>query len=502
MAGSEYRAPTYGNWRAPTSPGVYGLGAIGTGVLLAGGIATVLTMKLAGIFPAAVVVVVLGFVLTLLLAKDRRHGRTGLQRISARVGWRRATSSGANVYRSGPLGVVPHGRHQLPGLAAGSLLTEHRDSWDEPFAMISYPSTGDHVVVFATEPDGSALVDPQQVDRWVATWGGYLAMLGDEPGLVGAQVVIETAPDSGSRLRREVEEHLDPDAHPVSRAILREVVETYPRGSATVRAWICLTFSAWLRGGDKRRTADEVARDLAIRLPGLRAGLADAGAGAAHPATAAELAEAIRCAYDPAAAPALDSARAMAQSVAFPWDEVGPVAAHATWDAYRHDSGLSVTWEMTAAPRGEVYSSVLTHLLDAHPDIDRKRVALLYRPHDSAAAARIVERDKKAAATRVRESGKRVRDRDLVNLESATKAAREEARGAGLANFGLVVTATVTDPDRLPVAVAAVDNLAATARVGLRRVHGSQDSAFAFGLPLGLVPTRHLQVPAEVREHL
>ena len=56
---------------------------------------------------------------------------------------------------------------------------------------------------------------------------------------------------------------------------------------------------------------------------------------------------------------------------------------------------------MTQAPRGEVSSSVLQRLLRPHGDVDRKRVTLLYRPIDSARAARIVEQDKRNADFRV-----------------------------------------------------------------------------------------------------
>jgi hypothetical protein len=52
------------------------------------------------------------------------------------------------------------------------------------------------------------------------------------------------------------------------------------------------------------------------------------------------------------------------------------------------------------------------------------------------------------------------------------------------------------------LARSAVDNLAATARIQLRPVYGSQDSAFAAALPLGLVPAAHLTVPREFREAL
>jgi len=50
--------------------------------------------------------------------------------------------------------------------------------------------------------------------------------------------------------------------------------------------------------------------------------------------------------------------------------------------------------------------------------------------------------------------------------------------------------------------IAAIDNLGATARVLLRPVYGSQDSAFVAALPLGIVVQNHLAVPAGLRESL
>lgn len=67
-------------------------------------------------------------------------------------------------------------------------------------------------------------MDPEQVDAWVASWGGWLTGLADEAGLDAAAVTVETAPDSGYRLRNEVEMNMDPNAPAFAQAILREVV--------------------------------------------------------------------------------------------------------------------------------------------------------------------------------------------------------------------------------------------------------------------------------------
>ena len=106
--------------------------------------------------------------------------------------------------------------YQLPGLAAKSTLYEFTDSYNRPFALLHVPATSHFTVIFSTEPDGASLVDPEQVDAWVANWGGWLAGLADEAGLDAAAVTVETAPDSGYRLRNEVQMNIHPDAPEVA----------------------------------------------------------------------------------------------------------------------------------------------------------------------------------------------------------------------------------------------------------------------------------------------
>jgi hypothetical protein len=281
-------------------------------------------------------------------------------------------------------------------------------------------------------------------------------------------------------------------------------VATYPAGSASLTAFVALTFSTAGRGRPRTRGADELAADLAARLPRLSAGLEGCGAGAVRPVSSEELCGIVRVAYDPDAAASLEESAGEATPLR--WSDVGPTAAETRWGWYRHDGAVSVTWAMTAAPRGEVFSSVLTDLLAPHPDVDRKRVTLLYRPLDAARAARLVEQDKRHADFSAASSA-RPPARVLLEQRAAALTAEEEARGAGLVAFALLVTATVTrvhlvaDPRAaVDAARVAVGALAASARVQLRPLYGSQDSAFAAALPLGIVLPAHVRVPQEFRE--
>lgn len=499
--GNPASAPrTYGHWNRPKTPGLLGLGSIGTGILLVGVGITIIVAIVADLLAAFFVfLVVAGLLLTIAL-RDK-HGQSTLTRAATVAGWSSTKSRRKHIYRSGPLGRADWGTTQLPGLAAGSRLTEWRDSYQRPFALIQVPSTGHYTVVIGSEPDGSSLVDREQVDNWVAEWGMWLAHVTDEPGLEAVSVTIETAPDTGLRLRRTVANEMSPEAPEFSKQLLNGLVDAYPAGAAVVRAYVALTFNAAARTGGKRRTPDEMGRELASRIPGLTQALAGTGAGAVRPLSAQELCEVIRVAYDPAAAALIDEANGAGEPPELYWPEVGPAAHQASWDSYRHDSATSVTWMMSTAPRGNVPSSILTRLIAPHRDIARKRVTLLYRPIDAARAAAIVEADVRNATFNL-SAADRPSARQISMARAAQATAAEEASGAGLVNFGMLVTATVTDPAGEHDARAAIDNLSATARIRIRPVYGSQDSAFAAALPLGLVLPKHLQVPAEVRGQL
>jgi hypothetical protein len=483
---------TYGNWRKPISPGIGRLGLLGTMILMIGLVTVVISMMIS-IWAGLVAVAVLGVVVAPLVIQDR-HGRTALQAATARIAWWRGRSKGSHLYRSGPLGITAHGSHRLPGLLAPSRLVQAQDSYGRPFAMIVVPSTGHYTAVFECGADGAALVDQEQIDTWVAYWGQWLGSLSFEPGLVAASVTIETAPDLGHRLEREVNANLDPHAPELARQALTQIVRNYPAGSAQVATRVAVTYAAAPRPGAKRRTEQEMAREIGTRIPGLTTSLAMTGAGAARPMIPAQLAQAVRVAYDPAAQSLLDAADGQGLS----WDDAGPVAAQEYWDHYTHDSGASITWGMSEAPRGEVLSGVMTGLVAPHRDIARKRVSFLYRPYDPGLAAKIVERDRKDARFRI--TGANTAARDAIAVAAADQSAREEAKGAGLTRFSMLVTATVRSVEELPTAAAAIDTLAPPARVQLRRMYGSQASAFAAALPLGIVLPDHLQVPALVRE--
>ena len=94
---------TYGNWRRPTSPGILGLGSVGTGLLLAGLVAIVITVMVADLLEAVIVTAVLGCVMLAVLTKDS-HGKNVLSRGGARAAW-----------WSAPIPAIPIGSASVAG---------------------------------------------------------------------------------------------------------------------------------------------------------------------------------------------------------------------------------------------------------------------------------------------------------------------------------------------------------------------------------------------------
>lgn len=479
----EHQQRTYGNWRLGRRAGLFGLGPAGTAgafvVMVVS--ASLLLVSLA----AALVAAVLGIVVLAPLA-IRVNGRTGLQVVAARVSWWMGRSRRQHVYVSGVASPLT-GNHQLPGVLARSELYEAETGRGDTVAVVVIPQSRHYTVVLRCAPEGTDLVDQAIIDTRVARLAGWLSALSREPMLTQAQVTVETTPDPGTRLAAEVAGTIRDDAPLLARQVLNEVVRNYPAGSATVDTLVSLTYAP---PAGRTLTHADMCREVAARLPHLLGALTGAGASSITPMSARDLAAVVRAAYDPASATDIAERPATVPD----WAQAGPVGARESWDHYRHDSGVSRTWCMVEAPRGVVFANTFSRLAEPDPQLLRKRVSIVYRPYGPAEAARLVESDKRDA--RFLASKKtRPSSRDLVDLAAAEQAAEEEAAGAGLVRFTVLVTATVSDIADLDEASAIIRARAGEARLTLRPMYGSQAAGFAAGLPTGVVLPTHATIP-------
>jgi hypothetical protein len=315
---------------------------------------------------------------------------------------------------------------------------------------------------------------------------------------------VETAPDPGTRLAAEVLPQLRPDAPAVARQLMTQIVAAYPAASSETATYVTLTYrtSGQPHGSRLASHADrkaDMVTNLAIRMPQLAGALVAAGGGAVRPVAAERIADSVRTAYDPGAAAAILQARAESGSTGQQWADAGPMSAEETADGYFHDGYVSRSWVASEAPRGTVRSGVLRALLEPSPRIARKRVAIMYRPLDPASAARLVESDRRSAHFMAASTTGLINARASTAVRAAEQAAAEEAAGAGLVEFGIVVTATAGSADELRAADAEIANLAASARLRLRVAKGQQAAAFAVTLPAGVLPWLHTLVPYQLR---
>lgn len=474
---------TYGNWRLGTRAGLFGLGPAGTGAAFGVLAVSVLLMTVS-------IVVALAFlglgVLVLAPLAIRINGRTGLQVLAARMSWWMGRSARQHVYFSGIVSRVSTA-HRLPGVLARSELYEVETGRSGRIGVVVVPQTRHYTITLRCAPEGTDLVDQHVIDGRVARLAGWLSALGREPMLVQAQVTVETTPDPGTALASEVATTTRPNAPELARQVLDEVVRNYPSGSAKVDTRVSLTFRPPL---SRSWSHEEMCREVAARLPNLHAGLVGAGASGIMPMDANSIARTVRAAFDPAVSVEL----AGDEATTLDWSQAGPVAAREAWDSYRHDSGVSRTWGMVEAPRGVVFANVFTRLTESDPELLRKRATIVYRPYGPAEAARLVESDKRDAQfTAAKKS--RPTARDAVDIESAEQAAAEEAIGAGMIRFTVLVTATVRSEEELETADGVIRGRAGEARLLLRPMYGCQAAAFAAGLPTGLVLTAHATIP-------
>ncbi|BAL86500.1 hypothetical protein AMIS_12800 [Actinoplanes missouriensis 431] len=487
---------TYGNFKPARRRLIGGMGPLGVAVAAAFAMLTLFTLSVIG-FQAAIVVAVFGVVVVVPLMV-RWGGRTIAERVARRALVGLGRLGRQHVYRAGVVSRIP-GRTRLPGLLHDSQVVEvETGRADYPrVGIVILPRVKHFSVSLRCDTSGTDLVDSETIDTWVARTGGWLRSLSEEPGLIQAQVTVETAPDPGTRLAAAVSAQVTDAAPDLARSVLEQVVSEYPRAAPQVDTRVTLTWALPKprrpRSGGPRRamTPDEMCVRIASRLPGLMEMLRGTGAGDTRPMAPEELAAVCRSAYDPAAASLLstDSAEAVA------WVDAGPVAAHEEWDHYRHDSGVSMSWGLAEAPRGIIHATVLPRLMAATPGLLRKRVTMVWHPMTPEQAANAVDMDVRDARFRAAQKA-RPGARELADIASANAVAAAEAEGEGQIRFSLMVTATVGSVDELDAAEDTVRQLSASTRLRLRPQYGSQAAAFAAGLPVGVVLSRHAHIPS------
>ncbi|GAA0544591.1 SCO6880 family protein [Actinomadura livida] len=481
--GSDIR--TYGGWRRRHGIGLLGLDTTSTFTTLGAALLLVLVAAAAPhllvyLLPPALIGGGLGLV--------RVGGVPVARLVLARCRWRWGVWRGHNRYRAGV--VIDHPRaFQLPGVLAPLTLLSAEDGYGGRYGIVWDRRTGLLTATLRVVPTSTWLADRGDADAWVAGWGGWLAALGHMPAVRWVTVTVETAPEPGSTLADAVNRAVVATAPAPARTIMSELVRTAPAAAADVDTRVSITFDPKASSARPKDLYEAVA-ELGRTLDGLASRLGGCGVSVLGRATAAEVAGAVRTAFDPHARGEVNRLLTGPDSdEVLNWCDAGPVAATEHTGHYEHDGGVSVSWAWHEPPRQNVRSDVLARLVAPGPF--PKRVTLQYRALPAAAASRVLQQEVNAAAFRAqfrRRTGRDETARESWDAARARQAAAEEAMGAGVCLVSLYATVTATDPDQLRRAVAHVETASNSAKIRLRRLWGSQSAGFATTLPCGICP--------------
>ncbi|MGV9678774.1 SCO6880 family protein [Nocardia sp. NPDC003482] len=483
----------YGRWERPRSAGFFGL-TWGVSMLGLGLVILVMLVFLITRSITVTAVVIVGAAVLFIPLAVTVGGRTGWEYLALRAQFAVARSRGEHLYRAGRFSRIP-GVAKLPGLLADSRLAEYETPGGRRFAVVHVRRTDHYTVVLRVLPRGKELVDQGQIDAWVEEYGRFLAAQSRGGDVVAVTAVLETVVETQLKQRREVARLVRPGVPEYARAVMHEAAADVGGVGVRVEARIAITYRAVGKGRIRRDLAEQ-AREIGQRLQGVLSQLARAGL-PATPLEAWEVLGLVRSRYDLAAQRDIEAAGREIESTQS-WSTVGPVAHDELWDHYVHDGGRSITWEMDAAPRGAVLETVLEELVRPRADVPRKRVAIVYRLHSAAEATDIVDSDYRDALAAEQTERGIASAAATIRVSNTSTARQEQAQGAGLTRFGVLVTITDRLDADLPGIEAIVRAMAAASRLTLRRCYGTQAASFASSLGIGVILPDHTSLTSGV----
>jgi hypothetical protein len=452
----------------------------------------VLVMTFKGVLDALIPFGVLLAWIAMIVFRDKDQLSVS-DRLMERIGFMMKSLQGQRTFRSGPLSRVPHGNFRLPGLLADSRMWAPVDPWGNECALVEHRSLGSWSIIINACPPGVGLIKPTDIDRQIGHWGNWLANSADIPNIESVQCVLRAAPDTGELLAGEVNRRVNPAAPEFACQVMSDVIRESSGTASSVHAWVVITVKP-RKGKAGKAGAEAVWNQLSQSVQGWCEHLGWTGMGVARPATPSEIAEMVKIAYDPLSEALITEARAGGAPVRIAWEDVGPSAAQADWDSYRHDSHTSQTIGMTLAPRSLVTSRVLEPLLRPHLQIPMKRVALVFTPIPPSSTPEVVEKERDHADQQASQ-GRRPSGRAQKRQMDAKIAADEEARGAGLVLFSILATATWSNDADAEAVKEAFSGLPPASHLRMRPLFNAHDSGFAATLPLGVCLGHYSSLP-------
>lgn len=415
--------------------------------------------------------------------------------ILARHGWAQATRAN-EFYRSSDLETqpLPDQVLDLPGELFGLELhnlavdtdTDTDADSDRAYGILRDVWRKRVIAVAEVSGDGFLFDDPADQQQRVDGWGGLLDQVAATmPEIVRLQIVHTAGSASPAGPARH---HHRAGGHgtPATRRSYRQVLDRAAAGAQHHRLLFAVALDERAARTDIRQAGGGVqgaANVLLDRAARIETQLAATGLAIHGWLSAGAIAAVLRTGFDPAAAASLptdDHGNPHVSAAA-----CGPWAMHAGWDAVRHDSGWSTSFEVVRPPTRPVNPDFLAHLLT---DVAvARRMSLLYVPMvaeqaERDALSRQISAD--AEATIRSKFGFGVTRRQQLEHDDATRQEHDLVDGRSMFRLVWLVTVTAPDPQQLEAAAGLVESAARKARLELRRTFGMQRHTAGFTLPM------------------
>lgn len=492
--------PTYSGWQSERSGFIGELSGIGF-ALVAAATATALIPLYARSWTSAAVCLPLAALLCA-LALGRVVGLVAHEWITLAVRHQLAVATKKNTFLSGafaPRTAEDTQPMDLPGTLARLRILEAPDGLGGTLGLVHHPVEGTYTTVARITYPGLALADTERQVARVRGWAEFLRGLCKEDGAITRLGVhMRSLPDDGTDLREWTSRHITPEAPPAAIESLEDLMSGAGPVATRRETYLTVTLSASRArlairgaGGGQRGAAAVLVREVGA----LRGALTSAALQVEEWLDPRALAAVIRTAYDPHIQPSIAANDAMAKDPAWEGeppgvdpDVAGPAAALTNWDSYRHDGGITVSYQIRGLPRSEVFATVLQPLMRPRA-YARRSLSVVYEPIGPRRARRELsrERTKRNAARHLRaKTGKAESEDELKEARTARAQDAARAEGHGVVRFTAMVALTVTDPEVLDTACAELQADASEAGLTVRRVWGAQDYGFTCAaLPLG-----------------
>lgn len=338
------------------------------------------------------------------------------------------------------------------------------------------------------------------IDHYVGNWAQFLSGAGETSDILAVVTTVETLPETGIELYETVHQNTRADAPQLARDAAYQLATGLTSGGIRLAARIAITFEA--KTTERKQDPSEQAVELGRRLPALTAAAARSGV-PCSPMDADDIMAFVRRSYDPASLVDVEAGVYSGEGTGLTWEDCGPRSALESADGgkYVHDGAVSVTWEMREAPKGAVTERVLQRLLAPNEAVPLKRVSVIYRPHSAGEATDIADSDYRNAMAEAHggslKNGSIGSAKSQIELAATAQARMEQARGAGMVRFGVLVT--VTEPagsSDVPKIDALVEDLSRQSRLTIRRSWCWQAAAFAASLGVGVIAPDHTTIPS------